>query len=306
MDWPTYAEEMMLDHTTIFQTHRPHLFAIAYRLLGTVMDAEDLIQESYLRWQKQALLTIENPRAFLTTLVTRLGIDYLRSARVQRESYIGPWLPEPILTERLPGIEEDVAQRESVTVAFLFLLEQLAPMERAAFLLREVFDYDYGEMADILDKAPANCRQIVSRARRRLSTSRPEWRLDRPVPDPAHLTLLEQFVGACISSDLPALRALLQEDVVLWSDGGGKVMAARKPIYGAAKVAQFLLNLQRFAPAAFAARLGHVNGRPALLLYDGQRPISVITFAIHEGLISQFQNILNPDKLGQIPPLAVL
>ncbi|MCB0017484.1 MAG: RNA polymerase sigma-70 factor [Anaerolineales bacterium] len=297
---------MMLDHTTLFQTHRPHLFAIAYRMLGTVMDAEDLVQESYLRWQKLDLLEIETPKAFLTTLITRLCIDFLRSARVQRESYIGPWLPEPILSERLPGVDDDVARRESVSVAFLFLLEQLKPVERAAFLLREVFDYDYAEIADILDKAPANCRQIVSRARRQLSGSQPSWRLDRPVPDQAHLTLLEQFVNACATADLPALRSLLQEDVVLWSDGGGKAMAARKPIHGATPVARFLLNLPRFAPADFAFRLSHVNGRPALLLYDGQRPISVITFAVLAGKISQFQNILNPDKLGQIPALAAL
>ena len=296
----------MLDHTTIFQTHRPHLFAIAYRMLGTVMDAEDLVQESYLRWQKLELTVIENPKAFLTTLITRLGIDYLRSARVQRESYIGPWLPEPILSAQLPGIDEDVARRESVSVAFLFLLEQLTPVERAAFLLREVFDYDYGEIADILDKAPANCRQIVSRARRRLSARQPAWGWDRPVPDQTHLNLLEQFVGACVAADLPALQSLLQEDVVLWSDGGGKAIAARKPIHGAAQVARFLLNLQRFAPAEFAIRQSHVNRQPALLLYDGQRPLAVITFAIQEGKISQFQNILNPDKLGQIPALAAL
>ena len=296
----------MLDHTTLFQTHRPHLFAIAYRMLGTVMDAEDLVQESYLRWQKLDLLAIETPKAFLTTLITRLCIDYLRSARVQRESYIGPWLPEPILSDRLPGVDEDVARRESISVAFLFLLEQLTPVERAAFLLREVFDYDYGEIANILDKAPANCRQVVSRARRRLSGSQPTWRLDRPVPDKAHLTVLEQFVNACATTDLPALRSLLQEDVVLWSDGGGKVVAARKPIRGATQVARFWLNLQRSAPDDLAIRQSHVNGRPALLLYDGQRPISVITFAIHEGQISQFQNILNPDKLGQIPALAGL
>ena len=293
----------MLDHETLFQTHRSHLFAIAYRMLGQVMDAEDLLQEAYIRWQEIDLLTIESAKAFLTTMITSLCIDSLRSARVKRESYIGPWIPEPILTSKLPPVSDTVAMRESVSVAFLFLLEALSPIERASFLLREVFDYDYAEIADIIEKSPANCRKITSRARQSLSASQPNWSLTPTSSNETHLKLIEQFVQACLTSDIPSLKSILQEDVILWSDGGGKALAARKPVNGAAQVALFLVNLNRFTPEAFAFRLSSVNGLPSLLLYSGQEPISVITFAVQDGAITQFQNILNPDKLVGIPKL---
>ena len=291
----------MMNHTTLFEQHRGHLFAIAYRMLGQAMDAEDILQDGFLRWQQIDLASVETPKAFLTTMITRLCLDFLRSARVQRERYIGPWLPEPVLTSHLPAVAETVALRESVSIAFLFLLETLSPVERAGFLLREVFDYDYSEIADIIDKSPANSRKIVSRARQRLTAIQPNWTLQPTTTDETHIALIEQFVGACLHNDVSALKGILHQDAILWSDGGGKVVAARKPVMGAEKIALFMINLRKLAPDHFSMRVASTNGLPSLILYSGADVLSLITFAVRAGRIIQFQNILNPDKLERIP-----
>jgi RNA polymerase sigma-70 factor (ECF subfamily) len=251
--------------TEDFVAARPHLFAVAYRMLGSVTDAEDVLQEAYLRWQSAHRPDVASAAAYLTTIVTRLCVDQLRSARVRRETYVGPWLPEPLLTS--PAAEEPVELAESVSMAFLLLLEALSPLERAAFLLREVFGYSYAEVADLLDREPSAVRQLVSRARRHVADSRPRFIPERE----EHERLTRSFVEACATGDLDALVAMLHEDAVLWSDGGGKVAAARKPVVGGAKVAMFLVNVARAAASASGgrrtgerlARPGAARGRPA-------------------------------------------
>lgn len=288
--------------TETFNQVRTYLFAIAYRMLGSVMDAEDMVQETYLRWQ-QAVDSgeeIESPQAYLAAILTRLCIDYLRLARVQRETYVGEWLPEPLVMEAVPAGEEMTLLSESLSIAFMVLLESLSPTERAAFLLREVFDYEYAEVAEIVGKEEANCRQMVSRARRRLADGRP--RFQASAAEQEQITF--QFAQACQHGDMAGLLQLLAEDVVEYSDGGGQVTAAIKPIYGADKVARFFLGLLKKLPPGLATRLGIANGQPAIFSYLNGQPINVTVLDIDNGRIRRLYNIVNPDKLRHIRPLA--
>ena len=268
-------------------------------MLGSVMDAEDALQETYLRWDQAGENKIGSPKAYLSTIITRLCIDQLRSARVQREQYIGPWLPEPLITEDNTDMEDHAALADSLSMAFLVMLQSLGPVERAAFLLREVFDYDYAEVASIIDKSESNCRQLVHRARTRVAEHRPRF-------DTSHAQAQEitaQFLSAATTGDIDKLLNLLSEDATLWSDGGGKVAAAINPIYGAKKIARFLVGLMKRAPEKFEVRLAKINGQPGVLTYDDGKPYSAATFEILDGKVCGIRIVNNPDKLQRCPSL---
>ncbi|MBW4552203.1 MAG: RNA polymerase sigma-70 factor [Aphanocapsa sp. GSE-SYN-MK-11-07L] len=277
-----------------FNHYRRLLFGIAYRMLGTVSDAEDMVQETYLRWQQTPQTAVQTPKNYLTTTITRLCIDYLRSARVRREQYIGPWLPEPLMMQQDPA--EQVELAESLSIAFLVMLERLSPTERAVFLLREVFEYDYPEIAQIVGKSAENCRQILRRSRQHLATERPRF----PVSSQQQEQMTAQFLDASTHGNLQGLLALLAQDVTLWSDGGGQVAAALKPLHGSMKVARFLLAIQRKSLAASRADLAQVNGQPGVIVRTGSNIHSVMTFKIVGSSIQTIYIIRNPEKLQQL------
>jgi RNA polymerase sigma-70 factor, ECF subfamily len=276
-----------------FNQYRPLLFSIAYRMLGTAMDAEDILQEAFLRWEQAPADDVQSPKSYLSAVVTRLCIDYLRSAQVRREAYVGPWLPEPILTGQNPGFAETTMLNESLSMAFLVLLESLSPLERAVFLLREVFDYDYGEIARIVDKSEANCRQMVSRAKQHIQARRPRYEVSVEQRD--RLTM--QFVQTLSSGDMEGFLALLADDIVLMSDGGGKVAAALKPIYGADKVARYLFGLLKKLPQQADSRLVEVNGQPGFVMYLDGHLEQVLALDIVGERIQHIHVVRNPDKL---------
>jgi RNA polymerase sigma-70 factor (ECF subfamily) len=272
------------------------LFSIAYRMLGSVMDAEDLVQETYLRWEEARETDVRSPRAYLTTIVTRLALNHLRAARTKRETYVGPWLPEPLVTEDPP---DTVELAESLSMAFLVLLERLAPVERAAFLLHEVFDFEYAEIARVLDKTEANSRQLVARARKRVGS--PQARFEA---DPAQARrLVEKFTQAAFAGDMEGLVALLAEDITLWGDGGGRVPgAALKPVRGAASVARLALGvMERIVPKDTIVRPSAINGQPGFIAYVNGRPLSALIFDIRDGRIQTIYAVGNPDKLRSLP-----
>jgi RNA polymerase sigma-70 factor (ECF subfamily) len=291
-------EETSTSRIRDFDRYRPLLFSIAYRMLGSVMEAEDIVQEAFVRWQGASEGEVRSPRAYLSAVVTRLCIDQLRSARVRREEYVGPWLPEPLPEE--PDIADTAALNESLSMAFLVLLESLTPTERAVFLLREVFDYDYGEISHLVGKSEANCRQIARRARGYIAAQRP--RFERSPEQEERLT--ESFLEACMDGDMEGLLGLLAEDIILWSDGGGKVRAALNPIRGSDKVARFFMGILGKAPPGLVVRQTKVNGHPGIIGYyaDGQ-PQSVTTFDIADECIRAIHILVNPEKLGNVPDL---
>ena len=280
--------------------HRPLLFSMAYRTLGSVMETEDAVQEAYLRWRRASGEEVRSEKAYLSAVVKRLCIDRLRSARARREEYVGPWLPEPLPNERAPDVAETVALEDSLSMDFLVLLESLTPVERAVFLLREVFGYEYAEIAGIVGKSEANCRQISRRARASVAARRP--RFERS-PEQGE-RLMKEFLKACAAGDMDGLLAVLSDDVTLWSDGGGKTRVARNPVYGAANVARFLLGTLRKAPPGLAVRRAWINGSPGLVGYFGDgRPQSATTFGFAGGRISEIRLVVNPEKLEGVRPL---
>ena len=259
-----------------FETYRPYLFAIAYRMLGSAMDAEDMVQETYLRFQGTPLDTIRSLKAFLTTIIIRLCVDQLQLSRRKREVYVGPWLPEPILTAATPASEdpaERVDREESISLAFLVLLEQLQPFERAVFLLREVFAYEFAEIATMLDKSEAASRRSFSRAKKHLSEHRPRF----PASPETHQQMLTGFLQAAQAGEMAPLMNLLAEEVTLWVDSGGKVKgAATHPIHGRDAVARFALGTRRFLPEGARVELTEVNGQLALIFRAGDRAYLVL------------------------------
>jgi RNA polymerase sigma-70 factor (ECF subfamily) len=285
-----------------FQTHRPALFAVAYRMLGSATDAEDVLQDAWLRFAGARPADLRSVKAYLTTIVTRLCLDRLKSARATREEYVGPWLPEPVVTSDRPGPEGSLAQAESVTLAFMVLLETLSPEERAVFLLREVFDYEYDEIAQMLETSSANCRQLFHRAKGRIAERKPRFRgaMDEKRP------LVERFVRAFSEGSEAGLRNVLAEDIGFWSDGGGKVLAARRPIFGRDQVVSLLLGFRRTAPAigvpleSVALDIVEVNGEPAVLLRVAGRLDGVYVMAVEDGAITAIRVVRNPDKLTYI------
>src|SRR5258706_7773911 len=229
----------------LFQAHRPALFAVAYRMLGSATDAEDVLQDAWLRFSSAQPADLRSTKAYLTTIVTRLCLDRLKSARATREEYVGTWLPEPVATDRRREPEGSLALAESVTLAFMVLLETLSPEERAVFLLREVFDYEYEEIAAMLETTPANCRQRFHRAKGRIAERKPRFRATVDEKRP----LVERFVRAFSEGSEAELTSVLAEDIGFWSDGGGKVLAARRPIFGHEHVVSLLMGFRRTAPA---------------------------------------------------------
>jgi RNA polymerase sigma-70 factor, ECF subfamily len=284
------------DDGETFDAYRPLLFSIAYRMLGSVMDAEDIVQEAFLRWQQRDAAMVTSPKSYLTTIVTHLAIDYLRSARVRREQYVGQWLPEPLVTDESMIEADPVALDESLSLAFLMLLERLTPTERAVFLLHEVFAYPFDEIARIVGKSSANCRQIALRARRHLGTGRPRFVSHRDEQE----RLTEQFSRAVTSGDLTVLLALLADDVVTYSDGGGKVAAIPRPLSGADRVARFFIGIVGKAPPAFAFHIATVNGQPTLIGELDGRPIGVYALEVAAGQIRAIRVVINPDKLHSL------
>ncbi len=272
---------------------RPLLFSIAYRLLGSVMEAEDMVQETYLRWQAQDSAAIASPRAYLTTVITRLCLDQLRSARARRETYIGPWLPEPLLTDPGRSPADAAVMADSLSMAFLVLLERLSPLERAVFVLREVFDYDYAAIADIVDRSEAACRQLASRARRAVTERPPR---DTPAPE-VGMGLARCFLAAAGGGDMAELMAVLAPDVTWTSDGGGLPGVARRPIRGAEAVARFVFGLNRLAPPGAAARPVSLNGGPGVLVEMDGAPYAAVALDVDGDRVRAFYAVVNPLKL---------
>jgi RNA polymerase sigma-70 factor (ECF subfamily) len=284
-----------------FETYRPYLFAVAYRLLGSAMDAEDLVQETYLRYQTTPPESIHSLKAYLTTILVRLCMDQLQLARRTREVYVGPWLPEPILTEELedPGHpEKRVELEESISLAFLVLLEQLQPFERAVFLLHEVFEYPFAEIAAMLGKSEVACRSSFSRAKHHLQAHRPRF---TPAKE-THQHLLTSFLAAVQGGDMTSLTKLLSEEVTLWTDGGGKTRtAALRPIYGREAVISISLKTKRFWPETLRFEIRQVNGEAALVgRADNGQAWTVLAVEVERGQIQAIRIIANPDKLTRI------
>jgi RNA polymerase sigma-70 factor (ECF subfamily) len=298
-------EELQLDpgasiRLATFDQYRSLLFSIAYRMIGSVVDAEDMLQETFIRWQESADENIESPRAFLVTIISRLCINHLQSARVRREEYVGEWLPEPIVTDPSSDPFGMIKVDESLSMAFLVLLERLTPIERAVFLLREVFEYEYSEIAKIVGQSEVNCRQILRRARQHVSAIRPRFE----VPGPKRTDLFERFLTAVGTGEMTGLIELLAKDVVLHSDGGGKGLAVPNEVRGADKVARGILgSLKRLVPATLVRKLVRINGAPGLVNYLDGKPHSVLTLDVQDGRIQNIYIVTNPEKLSHIPPL---
>ena len=283
-----------------FQELRPYLFSIAYRMLSRASEAEDVLQDAWLR-AAAAPGDTRSPRAWLATVVTRLCLDRLKSARVTREQYVGPWLPEPVPSSAVTDQEQSVMRQESITLAFLVLLETMTPPERAAFVLREVFDYGYDEVAGILETSEASARQLVHRAKTHLAQRRPRF---RPAPE-RQKEIVARFLDAATGGDLTSLESLLAEDAVFTADGGGKAVAARRPIHGAIEVARVVGALWRrtqqtraLAPAEWRVETADVNDEPALLAFHNGRLDTVFVFSVDGDQVSAVRAVRNPDKLA--------
>jgi len=292
--------EIEISMLETFQILRPKLFAIAYRMLGSVGEAEDLLQEAWLRFQAVDPTSVRSAEALLTTIVTRLALDQLKSARVQREQYPGLWLPEPVVTpdHALSGDPLDaVIKLESVSLAFLHLLESLSPEERAVFLLREVFDYDYATIANFLEKSESACRQLFHRAKAHIAAHRPRF----PTSVDEHERVLSNFMQAVQTGDLNGLIALMTEEVAVYSDGGGKASALARPLHGPAPVARFFISLGRLVPNGYTVEIVPLNGRAGLVIHNSSGAIeNTIALDVSDGKIRTFHVMRNPEKLGRI------
>jgi RNA polymerase sigma-70 factor (TIGR02957 family) len=294
-------------HEELLDELRPRAFAIAYRMLGSVAEAEDVVQEALLRLHGvlEAGEEIEVPEAYLATVVTRLGIDRLRRAQVRRETYFGEWLPEPVVTEGPDDPAVHAEMSDSLSLAFLVLLERLSPEQRAVFLLREVFDYDYDAIAEIVGKSEAACRQLAVRARRHIEQDRPRFEASRQEQN----ELAQRFLTAAQTGDLDGLEALLANDVALHGDGGGKTRAIAHPLFGRHRVARAVLHWMQVVRdfEGFSIRPVEVNGHPGALGLDGQQRIAVVlSFDIADGQIQGIRSIVNPDKLRHLGPVSDL
>ena len=290
--------------TDPFEAHRSLLFALSYRMLGSAMEAEDIVQEAYLRYRATPPELIRTLKSFLTTTVHHLCINHLKSARAQRETYVGPWLPEPVITNggaALVSPPRRSPDRESLSMAFLVLLERLSPLERAVFLLREVFDYEYPEIAGITGRDEAACRQLLSRAKKHIRAHRPRF----PASPEAHAKILGRFLEACLAGDMDGLMRLLAEDVTVWSDSGGKVSgAARQPIRGRDRAARAMIGNAARAPEGTTIDVIEANGLPALLIRVKGQVVGVLTLDVEGDFIRAIRTVANPDKLAhlQLPP----
>lgn len=283
----------MTSHAELFETHRSLLFSIAYEMLGSVMDAEDVVQDAFVRWKDQELARIRAPKSYLAKIVTRLSLDRLRDEQREREEYPGPWLPEPLHEE---AVTDPVVRERAITTAFLRLLETLTPMQRAVFLLREVFGAEYGEIAEAVDTSQEACRKHVSRAHKRLRTG--DARYDVGIEEAE--AIAEEFVACCRGQDQDQLMSLLSEDFVSWSDGGGEFHgAARRPVHGKENVARLMLGAAARAADAEGA-FTRLNGYPAIILRDEERAWGTISLRVRGGLIREIFIVVNPKKLEHL------
>ncbi|HLN71342.1 MAG TPA: RNA polymerase sigma-70 factor [Streptosporangiaceae bacterium] len=294
-----------------YTEYRPLMFSIAYRMTGSISDAEDIVQEAFLRLTRALRdgVGIITPKAYLATVTTRLAISHLRSARVRREAYVGAWLPEPLVADELaPAAPPDPAERaemsDSLSMAFLVLLESLSPTERAVFLLREVFGYDYAEIAEITGKSEPNCRQIFARARQHIDAGKPRFEASREQRD----EVARRFFDAAEGGDVKGLLQLLAPDVVMIGDGGGKGQAVREPLHGPERVARLMLGLLRRAQRDGAYGVpALVNGQPGAVAYDAEgRVAGVFALDIADGLVQAVRSVVNPDKLQHLGPTSDL
>lgn len=283
-----------------FETHRSHLLGVAYRMLGSLAEAEDVVQDAWLRWQRAETEGVANPRAFLSRIVTNLCLDQMKSARARREEYVGPWLPEPVAEGVGPDVEAERA--DSLSVALLLALERLSPLERAAYLLHDIFDMDYGEVAAQLGRSEATCRQLATRARAHVQTGRPRFRVDRDEGE----RLVDAFMAAAQSGDASVLGRLLASDAALHADGGGIKIAVRNVVRGADRVARFFAGLQRKFGDAERRILwrGLINGLPGYVSLEHGETLQSTAFEIEDGKISAIYIVRNPEKLRYLSGLA--
>jgi RNA polymerase sigma-70 factor (ECF subfamily) len=284
----------------VFEEHRGLLFGVAYRMLGTAADAEDVVQDSWLRWSGADRTGVSDPKAYLVRIATNLALDRLRSARAQRESYVGPWLPEPMLTTS--DAAEDVEMAESVSMAMLVVLETLTPLERAVFVLREVFGFPYSEIAQALDRSETSVRQLAHRSREHVQARRPRFETSKE----ERRLVTQRFIDAALGGDLNALMEILAPDVTLWTDGGGKVRAALRAIEGADKVGRWLSAVtgRPYAgvdPADMTIETTELNGVPGMVLQGPDRPLMAFTVEVDDaGLVIAVHAVVNPDKLRAV------
>ncbi|WP_079169120.1 MULTISPECIES: RNA polymerase sigma-70 factor [unclassified Streptomyces] len=285
--------------TDEFESHRPRMFGLAYRMLGQAEEAEDVVQDAFLRWSGADRSAVERPGAWLAKVVTNLCLNRLTSARARREQYPGPWLPEPVATgDGTLGPLESAEQRDTVSTALLMLLERLTPTERAVYVLREAFAYSHREIAGVLDVSEANSRQLYRRAAARVAEAEPR-RTD--AADERRLReLVEAFVAAAREGDMAGLEKLLAADVTFWSDGGGVVTAARRPIEGRDKVLRFLMGTPMQATAALRLAVAELNGVPALVAWAGDTVAAAATFEARGGAVTAVRSVLNPEKLTYV------
>jgi RNA polymerase sigma-70 factor, ECF subfamily len=285
---------------------RPLLFSIAYRMVSSVSEAEDIVQEAFLRIHRAEAegTKVDSPKAYLSAVVTRLSIDHLKSARARREQYVGQWLPEPLLTDPAPDAAARAETADSLSMAFLVLLESLSPVERAVFLLREVFDYDYAQIAKIVQRSEDNCRQLYVRARRRIDQGRPRFEASREQRD----ELARRFFAAAQLGDTNALVELLAADVVVYGDGGGKAPSWREPIYGRERVAKLMVGtLAQLGPLGGSVVTTELNGQPGAMFVDEEgRIAAVMSLEIADGVVQTIRGITNPDKLAHLGTVADL
>jgi RNA polymerase sigma-70 factor, ECF subfamily len=302
----THSTSLGVRVAETYEDLRPLLFSIAYRMLGSVAEAEDIVQEAFVRYQSAVSehdVEIESPKAYLSAVTTRLAIDQLRSGRLRKESYIGEWLPEPLLTdEASPDAARHAEDADSLSMAFLLLLERLSPVERAVFLLHDVFDYGYDEIAPIIGKSEANCRQLAVRARRHVDEHKPRFEASRQERD----RLASRFFDAVEDGDMNELIELLAADVVVYGDGGGHSPSWRRPIFGRDKVVRLMLGLGRHTrDLGGTIRRTAINGQPGVLFLDSLgRLMHVMTVDISDGVVQTIRGIINPDKLRHLGPLA--
>jgi RNA polymerase sigma-70 factor (ECF subfamily) len=289
----------------VYEDLRPLLFSIAYRMLGSVAEAEDVVQDAFLRYERmlRRQAEIESPKAYLSAVTTRLAIDHLRSARVRKEAYVGEWLPEPLVTDDAAAdTPRAVEDADSLSMAFLLLLERLSPVERAVFLLHDVFDYGYDEIARIVGKSEDNCRQLASRARRHVQEHKPRFEASRQQRD----ELAARFFDAVGEGDMNALLDLLAADVIVYGDGGGTSPSWRQPIHGRDRVVRLLLGIARHSrEVGVTVRRTHVNGQPGAMFLDpAGRLMYVMTLDIADGVVQTVRSVINPAKLRHLGPLA--
>jgi RNA polymerase sigma-70 factor (ECF subfamily) len=291
--------DVLDDATKVFEDHRELLVAVAYRVAGTVTDAEDVVQDAWLRWKDVDQATVTDVRGFLVTVTTRLAIDRSRRSRARRESYVGPWLPEPLLTA--PDVADTAALADSVSLAMLVVLETLSPLERAVFVLHEAFGFGYPEVAAILGRSAPAVRQLGHRAREHVRARRPRFE-----PDPGvRRAVTERFLTACLDGDLATLMAVLAPEVTLWADGGGRAPGPRRPVHGADRVARLFAATSRGIPAGTTTRLVQVNGDPAAVaLLDGV-PYAVFVLELTpDDRVTSIRVIANPAKLTGVATAA--